>query len=439
MAGEWGVQTFAELIGGRENIIGGPFGSNLTQADYTTIGIPVIRGSNMEQAGRYIAGPFVYVGAEKAARLASNQVEAGNIIVTQRGTMGQVSIVPSEPSTRYVVSQSQMGVRVQKSDPLFVYYLLRSTAFLNFLDGATIQTGVPHINMGLLRAWKVAAPDVQQQTRIAELLGALDEKIELNCRMAETLETLARALFRSWFIDFDPIRAKVKGEKTGLSSDLEALFPDSFDEEGLPIGWGLSPLREQVCILSGGTPNKSELAYWGGNIPWVTPRSMVSSHVSETPDSVTPAAIGNGTRIAPAGSILVMVRGMGLHQGVRVSQARCDVSFNQDVKALVPAKLDESYLLYAVLDQQLLLRAKVRAAGHGTGVLPTDALDAIKIPIPPTRAHEGLFRPFGVINERVALARSHAQTLASLRDTLLPKLISGELRIADAMDRIAAA
>lgn len=244
MAGEWPTRTFADLIGGPENVIGGPFGSNLTQADYVDDGVPVVRGSNMEQFGRYIGGEFAYVSKQKAETLLSNQILPGDIVVTQRGTLGQVSLVPLDPKRSYVVSQSQMGVRVNGADARFDYYLLKSSVFKRFLQGSTIQTGVPHINMGLLRGWRVVCPPYRDRVCIADTLSAFDEKIELNRRMAETLESMARSLFKSWFVDFDPVRAKAEGRPTGLSDDLAALFPDRFDDDGLPLAWRSATLEE---------------------------------------------------------------------------------------------------------------------------------------------------------------------------------------------------
>jgi type I restriction enzyme S subunit len=266
----------------------------------------------------------------------------------------------------------------------------------------------------------------------------LDDKIELNRRMAETLEAMARALFRSWFVDFDPVRAKAESRPTRLSEEIAALFPSNIDNNALPAGWSLEPIREHLHVLSGGTPSKSDALYWGGDIPWVTPRSMMQSHVFDTEDRVTERAVGNGTRLAPCGSIMVMVRGMGLHQGVRISQARRDVTFNQDVKALISKKLDSAFPLYFMLHYQEDLFTKVRASGHGTGVLPSDALDSLVIPVPPAGVQQRLFLPFGLLNSRIALGRTEANSLAAMRDTLLPKLISGELRIKAAEGRIAA-
>jgi len=143
--------------------------------------------------------------------------------------------------------------------------------------------------------------------------------------------------------------------------------------------------------------------------------------------------------MTPEGSVLVMVRGMGLHEGVRISQARRAVAFNQDVKALVPRTLDPDFALFLLLENRETLLTKVRESGHGTGVLPTDALEAIAVNAPPRQLQPALFQPLKALNARLALARSESMTLAALRDTLLPKLISGELRVADAKKQTAVA
>jgi type I restriction enzyme S subunit len=120
---------------------------------------------------------------------------------------------------------------------------------------------------------------------------------------------------------------------------------------------------------------------------------------------------------------------MALHQGVRVSQTRREVTFNQDVKALVPREIHPDLLLFAMLDAQATLLSKVHAAGHGTGVLGTDMLSATAICLPPTKDQQRLAEFFATLNDRIALAREESRTLAELRDTLLPKLLSGELRV----------
>ena len=201
--------TIDDIVASSRNaIVGGPFGSNLVSRDYVPEGVPVIRGQNM--GNRWVAGDFVFVTPQKAKSLEANLARPGDIVLTQRGTLGQVSLVPLAPFDSYLVSQSQMKVTVNReiADPLFFYYVLSSVEQQDYVRQNAIQTGVPHTNLGILRSTPVPVPSLDEQRAIAHILGTLDDKIELNRRMNETLEAMARALFKSWFIDFDPVRAK---------------------------------------------------------------------------------------------------------------------------------------------------------------------------------------------------------------------------------------
>ena len=207
--GNWIEATVDDIAASSRNaIVGGPFGSNLVSRDYVPEGVPVIRGQNM--GNRWVAGDFVFVTPQKAESLEANLARPGDIVLTQRGTLGQVSLVPLAPFGSYLVSQSQMKVTVNReiADPLFFYYVLSSVEQQDYVRQNAIQTGVPHTNLGMLRSTPVLVPSLEEQHTIAHVLGTLDDKIELNRRMNETLEAMARALFKSWFIDFDPVLAK---------------------------------------------------------------------------------------------------------------------------------------------------------------------------------------------------------------------------------------
>nr|MBC8253445.1 restriction endonuclease subunit S [Ardenticatenia bacterium] len=192
----------------RNALVGGPFGSNLVSRDYVDYGIPVIRGQNM--GDRWISGEFVYVTPDKANSLSANLARPGDIVFTQRGTLGQVALVPPNLFDRYLISQSQMKLTVDQTiaDPLFLYYQFRSPEQQEYVRRNAIQTGVPHTNLGILRDTPINLPPLIEQQAIAGILGALDDKIELNRRINETLEGMARAIFKSWFVDFLPVRAK---------------------------------------------------------------------------------------------------------------------------------------------------------------------------------------------------------------------------------------
>jgi len=266
MANEWPKLTVSEVAAARRHaLVGGPFGSNLVSSDYVASGVPVIRGQNM--GSRWVGGDFVFVTDSKARSLKANLARPGDLLFTQRGTLGQVALVPPEPFESYLISQSQMKLTVDgnKADSLFLYYVFSSHEQQDYIRQRAIQTGVPHTNLGILRNTPIPVPPINEQRAIAIVLGTLDDKIELNRRMNETLQAIARALFKSWFVDYDPVRGKVDGRDTGLPKRLADLFPNSFEDSELgeiPTGWQVTCVGELATVVGGSTPRTKEPAFW---------------------------------------------------------------------------------------------------------------------------------------------------------------------------------
>jgi type I restriction enzyme, S subunit len=373
-------------------------------------------------------------------KLRPKMSQVGDTIITTKGnSTGRTSFVTARlPPFVYSPHLSYWRTRdPKKLCGGFLRYWSQGIEFVNQLSGMKASTDMaPYLSLTDQRRLTITLPPVAEQRAIAAILGALDDKIELNRRMNATLEAMARALFQSWFVDFDPVRAKLDGRQpAGMDAATAALFPKQFDKssEGrIPSGWQRFEMREVAELSSGGTPSKSNPAYWNGDIPWVSPKAMSSIHVGDVEARVTEAAVGNGTRRVPRGAVLVMVRGMGLHQGVRISQAQRDVTFNQDVRAVVPKAGLEMLVFWGLLHVAGDLLSKVHASGHGTGVLATEFLEKVTFVVPPSKVAAPLMTPLADINSLIASNDSASRTLAALRDTLLPKLLSGELRIKDA-------
>ena len=196
------LETFAADI--RYSFVGGPFGSRLTARDYTNTGVPIIRGSNLKN-GRFLdTEKFVYVSESKVQKdLIGNMAYPLDLIFTQRGTLGQVAIIPKEgPSDRYVVSQSQMKMTVDetKADRHFIYYYFSSQAVIQRILNLISSSGVPHINLTTLRNFDIPNPPLQRQKKIASILSTYDDLIENNQRRIQLLEQAARLLYKEWFI-----------------------------------------------------------------------------------------------------------------------------------------------------------------------------------------------------------------------------------------------
>lgn len=177
---DWSFVSIKEIAASRANaIVGGPFGSDLVSKDYVWMGVPVIRGQNM--ARHYISGDFAFVSPGKAKQLQANTARAGDIIFTQRGTLGQVSLVPAAPFDEYVVSQSQMKLELnaRKASAEYIYqYFVSAEGKKQIVDSA-IQTGVPHTNLGILKKYEIPCPPtLREQEAIGEALSDADALID---------------------------------------------------------------------------------------------------------------------------------------------------------------------------------------------------------------------------------------------------------------------
>jgi len=436
MVGDWQEATVGEIASlARNSLVGGPFGSNLVSRDYSDYGVPVIRGRNMDQ--RWIGGEFVYVRPEKADALGANVARPGDIVFTQRGTLGQVSLVPEKPFARYLLSQSQMKLTVNsaKADPVFIYYFFRSPPQEAVIRQNAIQTGVPHINLGILRELPVPLPPLREQRAIAQILGTLDDKIELNRSINNTLDSIVQALFKSWFVDFDPVRAKAEGRTPGLQKSLAKLFPNSTEASelgGIPAGWKVAGVSELATIVGGSTPSTKEPAFWdGGCHHWVTPRDL--SHLRDpvlldTERKISALGLGQiGTGLLPVGTVLLSSRAPIGYLAI----AEIPVAINQGFIAMIPRDgVPNLFLLFWArwAHEQIVSRA------NGSTFLEISKsafrpIPVIRPPLPILAAFERIVRP---LYSRMVVNVRESRTLSALRDTLLPKLISGELRIRDA-------
>jgi len=432
MGADWPTAPLDELVDDildRRGVTPLKLGSDFVTAGHRVISAKLIKGRRIDLSAddpRFVDGP-TYKKWMKTPLLEDD------VIMTSEAPLGELAYVAER--LEWCLGQRLFGIRSCKErlHGRFLYYALQSGPVTRDLHSRSTGTTVLGVRQTELRRIQIPVPPLRAQRAIAHILGTLDDKIDLNRRMNDTLEAMARALFKSWFVDFDPVRAKAEGRQpSGMDAETAKLFPSEFVESELgeiPKGWTCSPLGDWASALSGGTPSKSNPSLWGGDLPWVSPKVMTSMHADEADDFVTASAVGNGTRIAPLGSTLVMVRGMGLHQEVRVSQARREVTFNQDVKALVPKAIEASLLLFALLNGQEELLGRVESSGHGTGKLPSEILLGHRITLPPISRQKPLAQTFDALNDRIGAARQEARTLAKTRDTLLPQLLSGELDI----------
>jgi restriction endonuclease S subunit len=443
MAGEWTETELQEIAAKTDRAFAmGPFGSNIKAENYRESGVPVIRGTNLREAGGapFVAEDFVFLDEEKADELTSSNCAPGDIVFVAQGTVGKVGIVPeTTPYNRFVLSQNLMKVTVDSklADPRFVFYFYRSEIGQHEIMSRVNPTGVPCISKPLtsLRQFGIRLPiEVKEQRAIAHILGTLDDKIELNRTMNETLEAMARAIFKSWFVDFDPVCAKAEGRDTGLPKEISDLFPDSFEDSELgeiPKGWNIQRFADTVDIIGGGTPKTSVAEYWGGDIPWFSVVDAPNNSeiwVVDTAKKITREGVDNSsTRVLPVGTTIISARGtVG-----RIALVAVPMAMNQSCYGLRGKAETHGFFTYFAT-RELVTSLQQRAHGSVFDTITQDTLAGVSLALPPATLIESFETSVGPTLERIRVSLLGSRTLAALRDTLLPKLISGELRLKDA-------
>ena len=404
-------QTLADIAAPIRNaIVGGPFGSNLVSNDYVASGVPVIRGQNM--GGKWVSGDFAFVSTEKASQLSQNLARPGDLVFTQRGTLGQVSIVPPGHYETYVVSQSQMKITVDpsKADVSFLYYLFRTPEQLQYIFNSAIQTGVPHTNLGILKATPIDLPPLSVQQSIAAVVGGLDDRIALLRETNATLEAIAQALFKSWFVDFDPVRAKQQGlAPAGMDEATAALFPDSFEESALgmvPRAWGAGKVEDLLALAYGKALKATDRV--AGDVPVYGSGGITGFHNCALIDSPTVVVGRKGT----VGSLYWEDR----------------PCFPIDTVFYVRSNAPLTFCFYQL---RLLGLEGMNTDGAVPG-LNRNNVYRLAVVIPPSPMLAAFDEFAASLRSKIFANEMQAQSLATLRDTLLPRLISGQLRLPDA-------
>lgn len=324
----------------------------------------------------------------------------------------------------------------ERVDLQFLYYALRAPAFSAFVWQMQSGSTVPEIALNDVLSYELPLPPLSEQRAIARILGTLDDKIELNRRMSETLEAMARALFRSWFVDFDPVRAKAEGRETGLPNDVADLFPDRFVDSELgeiPEGWEVGMLGDVVDHLRDTeNPQRNPTAtYQHFSIPAFDDGQWPAVELGE--------AIKSQKSRVPPGAVLLSklnpeierVWLVDLEEGAR---AVCSTEF----LVLMSCRPFGRYYAYCLL-RTPVLRQQLQSLVTGTSKSHQRAKVASVLSLPVVRPNDTLLTHFELVAhsllQRSLVCRREPRWLADVRDALLCRLISGELRVPDT-DRI---
>ncbi|WP_459703431.1 restriction endonuclease subunit S [Stutzerimonas marianensis] len=363
---------------------------------------------------------------------------AGTVCLSRTASVGYVVVMGVPMATSQDFVNWVCGPSL--SNEYLKYVLLAERdSFLRFASGTTHQT----IYFPEVKAFHIALPPLSEQKEIVAMLGALDDRINLLRETTATLEAIAQALFKSWFVDFDPVRAKAEGRQPeGMDATTAALFPDSFEESELglvPKGWSVMPIGEAVECVGGGTPDTKNEAYWQPEeFSWSSPKDLsglqspVLLSTERKLSSQGLAKVSSG--LLPSGTLLMSSRAPIGYLAI----AQVELAVNQGYIAMLPGgRLPVLYLLFWCRVNMEVIKG--RANGSTFMEISKKAFRPIPALVPSAEVLVVFEEIVGTLFERLVANERQAQTLTKLRDTLLPRLISGQQRLPEAEHAVEAA
>ena len=386
----------------------------------------------------------VYAGEERPFKGSGSKFQSGDTLMAritpclENGKIARYQAQGARQkghgSTEFIVIRGRPNI----TDNDFAYYLTQWEEVRKYAIGQMTGTsGRQRVPVDSLDHLTVPLPPLPEQRAIAHILGTLDDKIELNRRMNQTLEAMARAIFQDWFVDFGPVRAKLDGREPYLPPDLWSLFPDRLVDSELgeiPEGWEVGVLDDAIEILSGGTPRTSMPEYWDGNIPWYTAKDapdLSDVFVLSTERSITQAGVDNSsTKILPEGTTTITARGT-------VGRLAClgiPMAMNQTCYGIRGAEGYPGFFTYWNVRNTV---SELQARTHGT-IFDTITRETFKIAetlLVPTDLAQAFESVVNTPMKRILYNLNESRSLAAQRYALLPKLVSGEVAVGGIHDK----
>ena len=413
MSSEWKATTLGQICESQGGAIQtGPFGSQLHTSDYKGVGIPVVMPTNIGD-GEIVEDGIARIDQADVDRLSQHKLRLGDIVFSRRGDVTKNALIGSR-EIGWFCGTGCLKVRLGNesvANAKFISYCLRQPEIKDWLIRHSVGATMPNLNTGILSAVPIQLPPLRTQLEIASMLGVIDDRIALLRGTNATLEAIAQAMFKSWFIDFEPVLAKQQGRAPeGMSEATAALFPDSFEKSELglvPKGWSVGTLQDLLVLQRGfDLPAPDRVP---GNFPIIAASGPCGTH-----------------RIS-------MAKGPGVVTGRSGVLGRVFLELEDYWPLNTTLWVKEFKTATPCYAYELLCRLDFASYNAGSAVptLNRNHVHSLKYLIP-TSACIKAYEEFAIgLHERVKTLEQQAQTLTTLRDTLLPRLITGQLRIPD--------
>ncbi|MBI5820323.1 MAG: restriction endonuclease subunit S [Verrucomicrobia bacterium] len=441
-----------ELI--RRGVLALNDGYRVRNAELGPIGIPFVRGGDIGD-GDISTAVEDHIRPEFADRVRSKLTQAYDVAFITKGTVGRVGMMrPGQPVSVFAPQVCYWrSLDREQLEPRFLFYLLKSAEFQSNLDAVKTHGAMvaDYVSLSDQRLFKLTFPLIAEQKAIAAVLGALDDKIELNRRMNATLEAMARALFQSWFVDFDPVRAKLDGRQpAGLDKATAALFPEHFEETALgpiPKGWRIKRIEEvaeRVAMGPFGSSIKVSTFVPEG-IPVISGQHLHEMMLNDSEfNFVTHQHADQLQRSNVQRGDVIFTHAGSIGQVALIPESsrftRYVISQRQFYMRCDRAQISPFYvvLYFKTPDGQHRLLANTSSTGVPSIAQPVTYLRQLQLVIPPPPLLARFDEIVGAWMRQVAANLHESRTLATLRDTLLPKLLSGKVSVGHVSKEVSA-
>lgn len=366
--------------------------------------------------------------------------EVGDVLIAKDGNTALDTVCTVKHPLDAVLLSSVAILRPdqkQINSDFLKFYLSSSDVIdylkTNFISGAAI----PRVVLRDFKKAEISLPSLTAQNVIVNILNSLEDRIELLHQTNTTLEAIAQALFKSWFVDFEPVHAKQQGRiPEGMDEATAALFPDSFEESELglvPKGWRVGTLGNCCSsVQSGGTPKRSVTEYWSGNISWLTSGEVRNPIIFDTKEKITELGVKESSaKIWPPGTTVVAMYGATAGEVCLLAEP---TTANQACCGLLPRASYRSFLFFLARRERHNLASK--SSGSAQQNLNKGLVAGHAVLIPSDDVVKNYESVIGILLDAWIESDKKILTLSNLRDTLLPRLISGQLRLPDAIEEI---
>lgn len=345
-------------------------------------------------------------------------VAPGDLLVCEGGEIGRAAIWNGELATMSFQNHLHRLRPKQKNivPRFYVYFLQSGFTQLGIFEGAGNKTTIPNLSRNRLAALDVPQPDFDEQCDITAALARVRQAMKLHDTSLEVAQDLKRAAMRALF---------TKGLRGEAQKDTE-IGP-------MPESWQPRTVLDLCDIQSGGTPRKSVVEYWIGDIPWASGKDLKVPTLHDTVDHISREGAEAGSRIAPADAVLILVRGMGLAKDLPLAVISRPMAFNQDLKALVSrGEFSGTYIRSAIYSAKERLLSRIVPSAHGTMTLNLDDIETFKVPCPSDSAEANeIVEILLALDRKIDLHKRKRAVLEELFKSLLHKLMIGEIRVAD--------